>query len=222
MLGLPVWLFVLLVAAGSVGTGYLSARYFLKRANLKPSHKGLLVGGISGAGVFLLHFVLKQFGVDLFRGTPNELFQGIIALLFLSVPVRMMLVRLRSGPELADLGPSPVRTMFLILGFVMIVLGTGGLFGRGFSVGQAIVFLANGILFLALGFIHSQIRSGGICHGEGLLPWSRIAGYEWSGATLRLDLRRPRWWQDRVQLAVPPVLKEQVDQLMRQHVSLMP
>lgn len=217
---MPAFWLVLLVAAGSVGLGYLFARYFLRRANLKPSHKGLLVGGVSGAGVILLKVVLQQFGIDLFRGTPSRIFWGVLSLLLLSVPVRMMFGRLRSGAELADLGPSPLRTMFLILGCVMAVSGTAGLFAGSSPAGQFVVSVAQGITFLAFGLVHSQIRSGGICHWDGLLPWSRIAGYEWTrGSILMLDLHRPRWWRDRVQLPVPPTLVDQVDQLMRQHVS---
>jgi hypothetical protein len=216
---MPVLLLVLLVAASSIGAGYLVSRHFLKKANLKPSHKGLLVGGFAGASVFLLHLVLKQFGIDLFRGVPNQVFQSALALILLSYPTRMMFVRRRSGSELADLGPSPLRTMFLVLGLLMIVLSAVGLFTLSLPTGQSIFSLAQGITFLAFGLIHSQIRRSGICYREGLLPWSRIACYEWNhGSTLMLDLHRKRWWQDRVQLPVPPVLVERVDQLMRQHV----
>ena len=216
---MPVWWFVLLVSVGGIGTGYLFARYFLKRANLKPSHKGLLVGGLSGAGICLLYLVLKRFRIDLFLGTPNLIFQSVLAITFLSVPAHMMLVRLRSGPKLADLGPSPLRTMSLVLGPLMIVLSTTGLFTRSFSTAQSVSGLAQGIYFLAFGLMHTQIRSRGICYGEGLLPWRRIASYEWRDVTtLMLDLNRPRWWQDRVQLHVPPVLVDRVDLLMRQHV----
>jgi hypothetical protein len=216
---MPVWLFVLLVGCGGIGTGYLFARYFLKQANLKPSHKGLLVGGFSGVGVFLLYIVLKQFRIDLFLGTPNLIFQSVLAIMFLSVSAHMMLVRLRSGPKLADLGPSPLRSMFIVLGPLTIVLSTVGLFTRSFSTAQAIVGLAQGIWLLTFGLIRTQIRGRGICYGEGLLPWRRIKRYEWRDiSTLTLDLNQPRWWQDRVQLHVPPVLVDQVDQLMRRHV----
>ena len=217
---MPAWSVVLILSAGSLGTGYLISRYFLKRANLKPSHKGLLVGGVAGMGVFLLYVVLKAFGINLFQGATKQVFHGVLTVAFLSFPARMMLVRLRSGRELADLGPSPLRTMFLGCAALLILVAAGGLIARSFSVGQAIVNLAQGVFFVALGLAHSQIRSHGINYGGGLLPWNRIARYEWSnGDTLMVDLHRPHWWQERVQLRVPPVLVHRVDELMRLHVA---
>src|SRR5262249_13431752 len=112
---------------------------------------------------------------------------------------------------------------FLIMGLWMIVLGNVGLFTQSFSSSQAIFGLSQGIVFLAIGVVHSQIRSRGICHGGGLLPWRRIARYEWRDVSrLILDLNQTRRGQDRVQLRVPPVLVDQVDQLMRQYIPAKP
>ena len=171
-------------------------------------------------GVFLLHLVLKSFGINLFQGPTNQVFHGVLAVAFLSIPARMMFVRLRSGRNLADLGPSPLRTMFLGSAALRILVAAGGLIARSLSVGQATVSLAQAVLFVVLGLSHSQIRSDGINHGGGLLRWNRIARYEWNdGGTLMVDLHRPHWWQDRVQLRVPPVLVHRVDELMRLHVA---
>jgi hypothetical protein len=216
---MPVLLIVLLLTAGGFGFSYLVARYYLKRAKLKPSHKGLLVAVLAGASVMLLVLVLRQFGIHLFRGTARDIFEAILVFVFLGIPAHMMLARLRSGSELADLGPSPLRAMFLLFAALLIVVSVGGLLTRSFSYGQAAVNMAQGVSFAALGLTHSQIRSRGIYNGGGLLRWKRIAQYEWTnGHVLVIDLHPPRWWQDRVQLRVPTVLVEQVDRLMFQHV----
>ena len=130
-----------------------------------------------------------------------------------------MFVRLRSGPELADLGPSPLQAMFLATGALLLLVGTGSLIVRSLSAGQAVVSLAQGILLVALGLSHNEIHSQGIYHGGGLLPWNRIARYEWRNGSLMLDLHRARWWQDQVQLPVPPVLVHRVDELMRRYIA---
>jgi hypothetical protein len=216
---MPVLLTILLVTAGSFGAGYLAARYSLKRAKLKPSHKGLLVAALAGGSVIVLFLVLRQFGIHLFRETAGDLFRAVLALVFLSIPARMIFLRLRSGSELADLGPSPLRTIFLLAAALLMVAGAGGLLTRPFSYGQSAVSLAQAVSLAALGFAHSEIRSHGIYSGGGLLRWERIAQYRWTnGHVLVVDLHRPRWWQDRVQLRVPTVLVEQVDRLMFQHV----
>jgi hypothetical protein len=131
----------------------------------------------------------------------------------------MVFLRLRSGPELVDLGPSPLRTMFLAFGAFIVLFATAGLITRSLDFGQAAVSMAQGILLLTLGFAHNQIRSSGISYAGGLLPWCRIARFEWAENVLTIDLSRPKWWQDRVQLPIPPVLVSRVDELMRQHVS---
>jgi hypothetical protein len=62
--------------------------------------------------------VLKQFGIDLFRpGLPNLILDAILALSFLCLTLRIVLTRVGSGPALVDLGPLPLRTMFLVFGF---------------------------------------------------------------------------------------------------------
>jgi hypothetical protein len=218
-LPVPVWLTIVLVTGGSFGTAYLLTRYFIRRADLKVSHKGLLLAGVSFAGFFVLHALLKAFGIDLFRGTANEVFQAVLIAALLAIPARMVFMRLQSGPELVDLGPSPLRTMFLALGVFILLFATAGLITRSLHFGQAAVSMAQGILLLTLGFAHSQIRSHGISYAGGLLPWNRIARFEWTKNVLTIDLRRPRWWQDRVQLPIPPLLVGQVDELMRQHVT---
>ena len=216
---MPIWLMILFIVGGSFGAGYLLVSYFLKRADLKPSYKGLLLGGFTFCGVFLLHFVLKQFGIDLFRGFANQVFQAVLILALLSAPARLLLVRMRSGPELVDLGPSPMRGMSLAFGAFIILFAAGGLVMRSLQLGQAGVSIAQGILFLTLGFAHTQIRSEGIYYAGGLVRWNRMARFEWTRNILTIDLRRPRWWQDRVQLPVPAFLVSQVDELMQQHVS---
>jgi hypothetical protein len=77
----------------------------------------------------------------------------------------------------------------------MLALATGGLFSREFAIQQGIVCLAQGILFVALGRVHSQVRRRGFCCGAGLLPCDRIARYEWSESRLSIDLKRRalRW-----------------------------
>jgi hypothetical protein len=216
---MPAWFLILLTSAGALLAGYLIARYALKRANLKPSYKGLLVGLVAGVAVFLLARILKVYEIDLFRGTAQVVFQGVLILAFLAVSASMFVLRMRSGPELADLGAPPLRGMFLGLGVLLLIIGIGGRIAGALSSGQTAVNLAQGILFLALGLARTQIRERGIYHSGALLPWNRIARYQWSeGCTLTLALRRPRWWQDRVQLPVPPVLVERVDELMRLHV----
>jgi hypothetical protein len=212
-------LIILFLTAGSFGFGYLAARYYLKRAKLKPSHKGLLVAALAGGSVILLFLVLSRFGIHLFRGTARGILETVLSLVFLSIPARMIFLRLRSGSELADLGPPPLRTIFLLPASLLIVVGAGGLLTRSLSYGQSAVNLAQGVSLAALGFAHSQIRSRGIYSGGDLLRWARIARYEWTnGHVLVIDLHRPRWWQDRVQLRVPTVLVEQVDRLMSEHL----
>jgi hypothetical protein len=213
--------FVILPALASLGAGYLLAWYFLKRANLNPSRKGLVIGACSMAGTFLLYFVLKQLGIDIFRpGVPNLILEAILALLFLCLALRVVLARLRCGSALADLGPSPLRTMFLALGVLMTGMGISGLFASGISSPQGVVGLSQGIWFLTLGLARNQICGDGICWGDGLLRWKRIAGYKWRDpSTLVVELRRPFWWQESVQLRVLPASADAVDQLMNQHVA---
>lgn len=217
---MPVWLMVFTVAAGSLGAGYLVARYFLHKANIRPSHKGLLLGAASGGAVFALYFVLKSFGINLFRGTPNQIFQGILVLAFLGLSARMWLLQRHAGPELADLGPSPMRTMFLGFGCLLLLIGAGSLLGGGLPVGQALVNVAQATLFLTIALTRVRISRDGILNAGGLIRWQRIARYEWRDRTiLMLELHRPRWWQDRIQLPIPPEQVEQVDVLLRQHLS---
>jgi hypothetical protein len=216
---MPVLLMILFLTVGTFGVGYLVTRYHLKRAKLMPSHKGLLVAVLAGASVALLFFIFRQFGINLFRGTARGIFEAVLVLVFLSIPAYMLLASLRSGSELADLGPSPLRTLLLLASGLLMVVCAGGLLTRSFSYGQAAVNMAQALSFAALGLSHSQIRSGGIYNGGGLLRWKRIARYESkNGDVLVVDLHRPRWWQDRVQLRVPTVLVEQVDRLMSQHL----
>jgi hypothetical protein len=189
---MPV-LLILLLTAGSFGCGYLVVRYYLKRAKLKPSHKGLLVAALSGASVILLFLVLRQFEIHLFRGTAKNIFEAVLAVVFLSIPTHMMLERLRSGSALTDLGPSPLRTMFLLSAALLTIATVGGLLTRSLSYGQAAVSMAQGVSLAALGLTHNQIRSRGIYNGGGLLRWKRIARYEWTnGHVLVIDLHRPR------------------------------
>lgn len=216
---MPVWCMVVLVAGGSFGGGYLLSRHFQKRSHLKPSYRGLLLGAVTFLGVFLLQFVLKTFGIELFRGTANKVFQSVLVLVLLSIPARIFFIRHQSGPELVDLGPNPLRPLIVSFGSLLVLVAIAGMITRSFHFGQAVVSLAQGICLLALGLVRSEIRGDGISYAGGLLRWNRIAGFEWSQNVLMIDLRRPRWWQDRVQLPVAPVLVNQVDELMRQHVA---
>jgi hypothetical protein len=172
------------------------------------------------AGMLLLYLVLKQFGIDLFRGVPNRILTPILALSFLCLALRAVLARVRSGAALADLGPSPLRTIYLVLGTFGIATATGAVFASGISAVQGVIGTSQGILFLTLGLVRNQIRGGGICCGDGLLQWNRIAGYQWTDtSTLMVDLRRPSPWQKRVQLRLPPALVDTVDRVMSQHLA---
>lgn len=213
------FLLVLAVAVGSAATGYLLSRYFLRRANLKPSHKGLLVGAFGAAGVVLVHVILKEFGIDLWRGVPNQIMWAALALPFLGAAARLIFVRLGSGPELTDLGPAPLRTIYLVFGPLFAAFAIVGLLAGELAAGQGIFCLSQGLWFVAMGRAHSKIVSRGILYGGDLLPWSRIGSYEWDRTTLTLTLQKPRWWHDRIQVPVPAVLVDQVDTFMRQHVG---
>jgi hypothetical protein len=212
---------LILLAAASLGVGYLLARYFLKRANVKPSHKGLVIGLVSMAGLFLVYLVLKRAGVDLFRpGLPNLILEGIFALSMLCLALRVVVARARSGPALVDLGPSPLRTMQLILGVFSIGLGMSELFGPGIFPAMGVVGISLGILFLALGLARNRICGEGICWSDGLLRWKRIAGYEWRDpSTLVVELRRNFWGPENIQVRVLPTSVDKVDHLMSQHVA---
>jgi hypothetical protein len=215
-----VWSSILLAVA-SLGAGYLLAWYLLKRANLKPANKGLVIGLLSMAGTLLLYFALKQFGIDLFRpGLPNLIFEGILAFSMLCLALRVVVARARSGPALVDLGPSPLRTMHLALGVFSTGLGISELFGPGIFPAMGGVGISVGILFLALGLARNQICGEGICWGDGLLRWKRIAGYEWKDpSTLVVEVRRHFWGQENVQLRVLSASVNKVDHLMSQHVA---
>ena len=58
---MPVWLTIVLVTGGSFGTAYLLTRYFMRRADLRISHKGLSLGGVSFVGFFVLARPIKGF-----------------------------------------------------------------------------------------------------------------------------------------------------------------
>jgi hypothetical protein len=58
---MPVWLTIVLVTGGSSGTAYLLTRYFMRRADLRISHKGLLLGGVSFVGFCVLARPIKGF-----------------------------------------------------------------------------------------------------------------------------------------------------------------
>jgi hypothetical protein len=215
-----LWSLILLVVAG-LSAGYLLAWYFLKRANLKPARNGLVIGLLSMVGMFLLYSVLKQFGIDLFcPGLPNLILDAILALSFLCLTLRIVLTRVRSGPALVDLGPSPLRTMFLVLGVWSMGGGISELFVPGVLAAQGVVGISSGILFMALGLARNQICGDGICWGDGLLRWKRIAGYGWRNpSTLVVELRRQFWWQESINLRVLPASVGKVDHLMSQHVA---
>ena len=214
------WFITLLSSAAVFTISYLFARYLLKRVNLKPSYKGLLIGLLAGLAVLLLALVLKAFDIDLFQGTAKTVFNVVLALLSVGLSGYMMLARIRSGPELADLGPSPLQIGFLGFGALLILLGTRILITESAPVGEGLVSLAQGILSVVIGFARSQIRGRGIYYFGGLVPWSRIAGYEWTDrGTLLVDLRQRRWWQDRLQVPVPRIQVPQVDEMLRSHIG---
>ena len=216
---MPRWLLAFLFTGGIFATSYFLIRYLLKRANLKPSHKGLAVAAVSGLGVLVLSLILNAFGMDLFRGKPKMVLQVVLASLFFGLAAHMILARMRSGPELADLGPSPLRIFFLLTGILTILSGMHTLITES-GIGGPIVGLAQGIWLVVMGFARSQIRDRGLYYFGGLVPWDKIVRYEWSEkSTLLVDLRQRKWWQDRLQVPVPAPLVREVDELMRSHVA---
>jgi hypothetical protein len=218
---MPRWLFVFLFSSAIVVVSYLTVRYSLKRSDLKPSLKGVAVAVVAALSVLLLSLILDRFGIDLFKGTALFVFQGTAAFLFLGLIVYMILVKMRSGPELADLGPSPMRLVFLGLGISILAIGMGTLISQSPPVGSAIVNLTQGTWMVAMGLARSQIRHRGLYHFGSLVPWDKIAKHEWSEkGVLLIDLRQPRWWQDRLQMPVPARMVQQVDALMRSHVAM--
>jgi hypothetical protein len=94
-----VWLAIVLAVA-SFGLGCLLPAVFSKRANLTLSRKGLLLVASSFAGFLLLYFVLKQFGIDLFRGVPNRILGVILVLSSLSMVFPAVLVVYAPGRRL--------------------------------------------------------------------------------------------------------------------------
>jgi hypothetical protein len=216
---MPGWFFALIGAALFAG-GYLLAGSLLRRrGHVQARHKGLLVAMVAGASIVILQIGLRQAGIDLFRGVSRQIFQIALLIAFLGLSMSILVARRRAGAALADLGPSPLRWIFLACGCSLIVVTAAGVVDRSFSTAQSAMHLAQSAFFLLFGLSRFQIRSHGVLYGGSLLRWSRIDGYQWrQPATLTLQLRRRRWGQDRVWLPVPPVLVPQVDHLMEQHV----
>ncbi len=132
----------------------------------------------------------------------------------------MILAKILGGPQLADLGPSPLGAIFLIFGSLMIVMTVVQSVFEGFHLGQSLVNLVYGAYFCIFGATHSQLLSRGIYVGGRMAPYNRITHFEWSGTSvLTVELKRKWWWRERLQLPVPSSMVEPVDRMIRERTA---
>jgi len=132
--------------------------------------------------------------------------------------------RMTAGRLLLDCGPQPMRTLFLIVAGLYLIMGSmergaAPPLSSAFPIPRLMfdVSFAGFCLILATGRL--QLRENGIWGYSSLLRWDRIGSYRWANDSTLVVRRRGPLGFFKGALAVPPEHREAVEGLLRQASS---
>ena len=136
----------------------------------------------------------------------------------------MVFGRTLAGKVLLDCGPLPGRKNAVVMARLMFAgaIGTVVMSTEVFAIWIAIFLVAFALYWLLVSRGRLQICENGIFQYWSLLPWHKIRSYRWEGdtdATLMLQTKTPLPFMGRGALPVAVEQKEEVDQLLQQHLS---
>lgn len=126
-------------------------------------------------------------------------------LALVGAPLEWYRAHARRGSLLLDLGPHPQRRSNVLWGvwfLLMLVAGAFDRFDLLFPYGSWAVGLTTAIVLGSSGMGRVQFREGGIWNSGGLVPWSKIEGYDLVGGDMRFRVRRAFLWPNWVSFAV--------------------
>lgn len=132
-----------------------------------------------------------------------------------------------AGPLLLDCGPHRTSSHFrrtaglgLIIGIWVFVQSISNGESRNFT--EVSYWLTVSAYFFAMSYGRLQLRQNGIWQYWGLLRWKDVGSYHWEGQplpTLVVIARRRFWISSQGAMSVPPHLKQQFDNILREHMS---
>ena len=149
---------------------------------------------------------------------------AVFAIAFLFMVGFMVFGRALAGKVLLDCGPFPDRKNAVVMAMLMFAgaIGTVVMSTEVFAIWIAIFLVAFALYWLLVSRGRLQICENGIFQYWSLLPWHKIRSYRWEGdtdATLMLQTKTPLPFMGRGALPVAVEQKEEVDQLLQQHLS---
>ena len=205
------WLFVI-GACGVMVTSYLVVtRHMSRRNGLQPGKAGLVIMVTTLVCFLTGFFVLRRFGIDLFRGRPRDVLWGVLGIVWLASAVRIAYERRASGAVLLDLGRVPMFRLWMFFSVVMLAIGIGNAFSPASRV-QGFAYIAWSAWFFAMARGRFQVRERGIITGD-LLPWRRITGCVATAENaVRLNLTKKL--QRNVDIKLPPDLRDKFIELV--------
>ena len=156
--------------------------------------------------------------VDHVRPIAYALLCGLIFFVFFVSWLRELS---KKGTVLLDCGPHPTQRAFSLIGILFLIASVAGFTGwPELPTAVAAAFgIAFGMYWLVMASGRLQVCDNGIWTYWGLLPWARIASYEWSDdSTLLYEVNKPGLLS-RGAMPVPPEHRDEFDRLLGAHCN---
>lgn len=140
----------------------------------------------------------------------------VVAMVTIWATVLYMYVKRKTaGVVLQDLGYSGENLLYAGLCGLSVGIFWGG---RTDHLWGDFPWLSLGLAFFYMSVGKTEIRTKGMLLPGRLIKWEKIKAYDWrKGPGLHLYLTSKIWGS--AELLVPPMLKDQVDQLVRNNIS---
>lgn len=175
--------------------------------------------------VCLLAVTAVSFVMTLLSGQSFKIsFSSSINMLWLVSLIGALIYWARShflaGPLLLDCGPHRTSSYFRLTAGLALMMGIWT-FVESRSFMGAFSWVTFSAYFFAMSYGRLQLRQNGIWQYWGLLRWENVGSYHWEGEsqpTLVVTRKRRIWIPLQGAMFVAPHLKQQFDNILREHV----